>query len=156
MWALLTSQTWLTGTRPSNMPKIQPPRGVPDLCPATKTLQSCTQVATGILQTDGLADPARTRPERDPIFASRLSQGLLSHPLVSISHARDPIITHTGMAGWFHSIPGGGALMALGIANVAMSATCWWRDCIIESDMGMHTEVGAPSETSVTGYLCRA
>ncbi|MEW5318433.1 MAG: hypothetical protein WDW38_009655 [Sanguina aurantia] len=46
-----------------------------------------------------------------------------------------------GMAGWFHSIPGGGALMAMGIANVAMSATCWWRDCIIESDMGMHTEV---------------
>lgn len=47
------------------------------------------------------------------------------------------------MAGWFHNIPGGGPLMAMGIANVAWSATCWWRDCIIESDMGMHTEVGA-------------
>lgn len=60
---------------------------------------------------------------------------------MSVSRARNPI-AHTGMAGWFHSIPGGGALMAMGIANVAMSATCWWRDCIIESDMGMHTEVG--------------
>ncbi|GLC46869.1 hypothetical protein PLESTB_000665600 [Pleodorina starrii] len=46
-----------------------------------------------------------------------------------------------GMTAWFHGIPTGTALMAFGIANLAWTATTWWRDCIIEGDMGMHTEV---------------
>lgn len=46
-----------------------------------------------------------------------------------------------GMAGFFHAIPGGLPLMLTGMASTAVTATAWWRDCIIESDMGMHTEV---------------
>jgi hypothetical protein len=46
-----------------------------------------------------------------------------------------------GMAGWFHAIPGTGAVMYTGVASTAMTALAWWRDCIIEADMGMHSEV---------------
>ncbi|PNW84118.1 hypothetical protein CHLRE_04g221700v5 [Chlamydomonas reinhardtii] len=46
-----------------------------------------------------------------------------------------------GMAAWFHNMPTGGALMAFGMANIAWTAITWWRDCAIEGDMGMHTEV---------------
>ena len=46
------------------------------------------------------------------------------------------------MTTFFHGMPGGQALLLTGLASVAMSAMAWWRDCIIESDMGMHTEVG--------------
>lgn len=46
-----------------------------------------------------------------------------------------------GMSAFFHSMPGGTALMLTGIGSVAMTAMAWWRDCIIESDQGMHTEV---------------
>ncbi len=45
------------------------------------------------------------------------------------------------MTAWFHAIPGGTALMAFGILNTAWTAVTWWRDCIIEGDMGMHTEI---------------
>lgn len=45
------------------------------------------------------------------------------------------------MAAWFHNMPTGGALMAFGMANIAWTAITWWRDCAIEGDMGMHTEV---------------
>ncbi|GAX73296.1 hypothetical protein CEUSTIGMA_g750.t1 [Chlamydomonas eustigma] len=46
-----------------------------------------------------------------------------------------------GMAAFFHAIPGGTPLMMTGILSTAATAIAWWRDCIIESDMGMHTEV---------------
>mmetsp|Transcript_1874 Transcript_1874/g.4025 ORF Transcript_1874/g.4025 Transcript_1874/m.4025 type:complete len:383 (+) Transcript_1874:92-1240(+) len=46
-----------------------------------------------------------------------------------------------GMSAFFHAIPGGQALMLTGLLSTAATATAWWRDCIIESDMGMHTEV---------------
>ncbi|EFJ47759.1 hypothetical protein VOLCADRAFT_81376 [Volvox carteri f. nagariensis] len=46
-----------------------------------------------------------------------------------------------GMAAWFHQIPGGSALLAFGMANLTWTAITWWRDCIIEGDMGMHTEI---------------
>ncbi len=45
------------------------------------------------------------------------------------------------MVAWFHQIPTGTALMTFGLLNTAWTATTWWRDCIIEGDMGMHTEV---------------
>jgi cytochrome c oxidase subunit 3 len=45
------------------------------------------------------------------------------------------------MTSFFHAIPGGTPLMLAGLASTAVNATSWWRDCIIESDMGMHTEV---------------
>lgn len=50
-------------------------------------------------------------------------------------------VTCLGMTTFFHGMPGGQALLLTGLASVAMSAVAWWRDCIIESDMGMHTEV---------------
>lgn len=46
-----------------------------------------------------------------------------------------------GMAGWFHCIPYMGSLMAGGLGSLFLTAVAWWRDCLIESDMGMHTEV---------------
>jgi heme/copper-type cytochrome/quinol oxidase subunit 3 len=46
-----------------------------------------------------------------------------------------------GMASFFHAIPGGTPLMMAGMMSIAATAIAWWRDCIIESDMGMHTEV---------------
>ncbi|GIL61769.1 hypothetical protein Vafri_16154 [Volvox africanus] len=46
-----------------------------------------------------------------------------------------------GMAAWFHNIPTSGALMAFGIGNIAWTAATWWRDCTIEGEMGMHTEI---------------
>eukprot|EP00967_Tisochrysis_lutea_P096394 scaffold141108_cov19-Tisochrysis_lutea.AAC.5 len=46
-----------------------------------------------------------------------------------------------GMAGWFHAIPGTSEVMYAGVASVAATALAWWRDCIIEADMGMHSEV---------------
>lgn len=46
-----------------------------------------------------------------------------------------------GMSGWFHAIPHCGALMFGGLGSCLLTAVAWWRDCIIESDMGMHTEV---------------
>uniref|UniRef100_A0A7R9YXB4 Cytochrome c oxidase subunit 3 n=2 Tax=Chlamydomonas euryale TaxID=1486919 RepID=A0A7R9YXB4_9CHLO len=46
-----------------------------------------------------------------------------------------------GMIAFFHSIPGGGALMLTGLLSTGLTSIAWWRDCIIESDMGMHTEV---------------
>lgn len=45
------------------------------------------------------------------------------------------------MTAWFHQIPTGTELMFFGLANTAWTATTWWRDCIIEGDMGMHTEI---------------
>jgi cytochrome c oxidase subunit 3 len=50
------------------------------------------------------------------------------------------------MTSFFHAIPGGNALMLTGLASTTMTAVAWWRDCIIESDMGMHTEVGCTLE----------
>lgn len=46
-----------------------------------------------------------------------------------------------GMSSWFHAVPGGAELMFFSIANIVWSATSWWRDIIIEGDMGMHTEI---------------
>ncbi|KAG2483102.1 hypothetical protein HYH03_017996 [Edaphochlamys debaryana] len=46
-----------------------------------------------------------------------------------------------GMVAWFHNLPYGGALMSLGIFNIFWTSVSWWRDCVIEGDMGMHTEV---------------
>lgn len=46
-----------------------------------------------------------------------------------------------GLVGWFHGITESTAVMYVGTACTAMTATAWWRDCIIESDMGMHTEM---------------
>lgn len=46
-----------------------------------------------------------------------------------------------GMSAWFHAIPHGGIVMFTGLGSLIATATAWWRDCIIESDMGMHTEV---------------
>lgn len=46
-----------------------------------------------------------------------------------------------GMAGWFHAIPTMGAVMFAGLGSLLATGVAWWRDCIIESDMGMHTEV---------------
>mmetsp|Transcript_8103 Transcript_8103/g.21594 ORF Transcript_8103/g.21594 Transcript_8103/m.21594 type:complete len:393 (+) Transcript_8103:101-1279(+) len=46
-----------------------------------------------------------------------------------------------GMAGWFHAIPGTSEVMYAGVASVAATALAWWRDCIIEADMGMHSEL---------------
>ncbi len=48
-----------------------------------------------------------------------------------------------GMSAWFHAIPGGGAVMFAGLGSLLATAVAWWRDCIIESDLGMHTEVRA-------------
>ncbi len=55
--------------------------------------------------------------------------------LLALSHS-------AGMTAFFHAIPGGQALMISGLLSTAATAIAWWRDCIIESDMGMHTEVG--------------
>ena len=49
---------------------------------------------------------------------------------------------------FFHCIPGGTPLMFTGILSTAASAIAWWRDCIIESDMGMHTEVRSCPEAT--------
>lgn len=49
--------------------------------------------------------------------------------------------TMLGMAGWYHAIPHCGAIMFGGLASMIATGVAWWRDCIIESDMGMHTEV---------------
>lgn len=46
-----------------------------------------------------------------------------------------------GMTLWFHAYDYGTALMLTGMVSTALTALSWWRDCIIESDMGMHTEV---------------
>lgn len=51
------------------------------------------------------------------------------------------LLATMGMTLWFHGINPGGMLMSAGVATIVMSAISWWRDCIIESDMGMHTEV---------------
>jgi hypothetical protein len=48
-----------------------------------------------------------------------------------------------GMSGWFHAIPHSGALMFGGLGATLATAIAWWRDAIIEGDMGMHTEVRA-------------
>ena len=49
--------------------------------------------------------------------------------------------TFAGMTTFFHAMPGGTALLLTGLLSVTASAVAWWRDVIIESDMGMHTEV---------------
>lgn len=46
-----------------------------------------------------------------------------------------------GMTNFFHAIPGGTPLFLTSVACIAATATSWWRDCIIESDSGMHTEI---------------
>jgi len=47
----------------------------------------------------------------------------------------------SGMAGWFHAMPHMGAIMFTGLGSLFLTATAWWRDCMIESDLGMHTGV---------------
>ncbi|KAL6748047.1 cytochrome c oxidase subunit III domain-containing protein [Haematococcus lacustris] len=59
-------------------------------------------------------------------------------PLLASSGA---LMMMTGMAGWFHAIPHCGAIMFGGLGATAMTAIAWWRDCYIESDYGMHTEI---------------
>mmetsp|Transcript_16516 Transcript_16516/g.35719 ORF Transcript_16516/g.35719 Transcript_16516/m.35719 type:complete len:382 (-) Transcript_16516:367-1512(-) len=49
--------------------------------------------------------------------------------------------TCLGMCAFFHAIPGGTAAMLTGLLCTTATAVSWWRDCIIESDLGMHTEV---------------
>lgn len=51
------------------------------------------------------------------------------------------LLTMLGMAGWFHSVPHTGAMMMLGFTSTLVTALSWWRDCLIESDMGCHSEV---------------
>eukprot|EP00199_Chlamydomonas_sp_CCMP681_P002186 CAMPEP_0119105412 /NCGR_PEP_ID=MMETSP1180-20130426/3374_1 /TAXON_ID=3052 ORGANISM="Chlamydomonas cf sp, Strain CCMP681" /NCGR_SAMPLE_ID=MMETSP1180 /ASSEMBLY_ACC=CAM_ASM_000741 /LENGTH=386 /DNA_ID=CAMNT_0007090451 /DNA_START=38 /DNA_END=1198 /DNA_ORIENTATION=- len=46
-----------------------------------------------------------------------------------------------GMSGWFHCIPHCGAIMFAGGASTILTAVAWWRDCVIEADMGMHSEL---------------
>lgn len=46
-----------------------------------------------------------------------------------------------GMATWFHSVPGSAPLFFGSIAQLVWLATTWWRDCAIEGEMGMHTDV---------------
>lgn len=46
-----------------------------------------------------------------------------------------------GMASFFHAIPGGTAVMLTGMLSTTATAIAWWRDIIIESDKGFHTEV---------------
>jgi cytochrome c oxidase subunit 3 len=46
-----------------------------------------------------------------------------------------------GMSGWFHTVPYCGTLFAAGTACTVATAAAWWRDCVIESDMGFHTEI---------------
>lgn len=57
-----------------------------------------------------------------------------------------------GMAGWFHQIPGCTEVMFTGVTSVAATSLAWWRDCIIEGDMGMHTEVRA--RVCLCAFMC--
>lgn len=56
------------------------------------------------------------------------------------------------MAAWFHAIPGGTELMFFGLANTLWTSITWWRDCIIEGDMGMHSEV--VKQNLILGMWC--
>lgn len=51
------------------------------------------------------------------------------------------MLSALGMAGWFHCIPHMDQMMYLGVATTLGNAIAWWRDCYIEADLGMHTEV---------------
>ena len=42
---------------------------------------------------------------------------------------------------WWKAYEYGLPLMLIGMGSTVATSVSWWRDCIIESDMGMHTEV---------------
>jgi hypothetical protein len=65
---------------------------------------------------------------------------MLARP--TILHLQGSLQMMLGMSGWFHAIPHCGALMFGGLGATLATAVAWWRDAIIEGDMGMHTEVG--------------
>jgi len=45
------------------------------------------------------------------------------------------------MVDFFHAVPGGQAVFVLTMANIALTMGSWWRDCMIENELGMHTAV---------------
>lgn len=57
-----------------------------------------------------------------------------------------------GMTAWFHAIPGGTELMMFGLANTLWTSITWWRDCVIEGDMGMHSDV--VRQNLISGMWC--
>lgn len=46
-----------------------------------------------------------------------------------------------GSVGWSHHIVGMTTVMNAGLACILATATAWWRDCLIEGELGMHTEL---------------
>ncbi|GFR41664.1 hypothetical protein Agub_g2406 [Astrephomene gubernaculifera] len=51
------------------------------------------------------------------------------------------LVLGLGAASYSHGLPGGGWVLACALGNLTWTATTWWRDCVIEGDMGMHSEL---------------
>jgi cytochrome c oxidase subunit 3 len=73
---------------------------------------------------------------------------LQNHPFHVLPYSWWPMLagcsvfnTILGTVMWWHHYPGGEYVLATGLTNVTLTATNWWRDMCIESQMGMHNDI---------------
>nr|AAG17278.1 cytochrome c oxidase subunit III [Polytomella sp. Pringsheim 198.80]AAK82665.1 cytochrome c oxidase subunit III [Polytomella sp. Pringsheim 198.80] len=53
-----------------------------------------------------------------------------------------------GLAQYFHGVAGSAPLLFGSVAHLTLLAITWWRDCAIEAEMGMHTDVSRQNMVS--------